>query len=178
MLEAPTSTLTKPPAMEARLADISVILQDESVQARFWTKVEKRGPDDCWPWVGGTNASRRGQFNLGGTRVYAPRISLLLNGCAPTDPADMACHTCDNPNCVNPAHLWWGSRSANMLDAAKKGRHKESKKERCKRGHLLSGDNIRRRGVNGRACRACGRITSAAYMQAIRALQSSQQDEQ
>jgi hypothetical protein len=33
-----------------------------------------------------------------------------------------ACHTCDNPSCINPDHLWPGTRSQNLLDASKKGR--------------------------------------------------------
>jgi DNA invertase Pin-like site-specific DNA recombinase len=48
--------------------------------------------------------------------VLADKIGYVL-------PANIdACHTCDNPSCINPEHLWAGTRSQNLLDASKKGR--------------------------------------------------------
>lgn len=52
------------------------------------------------------------------------------------------CHTCDIKRCVNPDHLWLGTHRQNMIDHVEKGRHYETKKTHCLRGHPLSGDNI------------------------------------
>jgi len=46
---------------------------------------------------------------------------MLAKGWPPVD-AMMACHTCDNPICCNPGHLWWGTAAENMQDASAKGR--------------------------------------------------------
>jgi hypothetical protein len=79
-----------------------------------------------------------------------------------------ACHRCDNTFCVNYLdHLFAGTRTANMQDAKAKGRLVGyGKRELCKAGHPLSGDNVRVDPKTGkRKCRTCalrwGRITDA-----------------
>lgn len=99
---------------------------DEATVERFWSKVDKRGPDECWEWVLRPNSMKSlyGRFSFSdGTRILAHRFSwLLTNGPYTFKTTDCICHTCDNPLCCNPSHLWLGSNRQNMLDCIKKGR--------------------------------------------------------
>lgn len=98
----------------------------ESLKTRFWTYVNKLSEDECWPWTGGLNSSGYGRINLGerGAGVErAHRVSWTIqNGYI----KDGLCvlHKCDNPKCVNPSHLFLGTKGDNYADMRKKGRAK------------------------------------------------------
>jgi hypothetical protein len=126
-------------------------------EERFWARVDKAGPSGCWLWMG-AKARGYGQFYLNGRNRKATHVAwLLTHGSIPE--GKMACHTCDNPTCVNPAHIFWGTMSDNILDAVKKGRHDprgNALRTHCKRGHPLAGDNLGIRPSTGhRECRTC-----------------------
>lgn len=100
------------------------------IAERFWEIVDKRGPDECWPWTGARNAPggelRYGQFsNSVGNKVttrYAHRLAYELHH-GTTIPAGMEIiHSCDNIICCNPAHLSLGTRKDNAADMVAKGR--------------------------------------------------------
>jgi hypothetical protein len=88
----------------------------------FWSKVDVRDANSCWPWLGGTDRRGYGLISLNNKSYRAPRISILLATGVMPDPRCDACHSCDNPVCVNPYHLVECTRQKNMQDAHKRGR--------------------------------------------------------
>lgn len=87
---------------------------------RFWSKVDKRGPDECWPWTA-ANIKGRGVIRIAGRNILAPRVSWELHN-GPIPEGKWVLHTCDNPPCVNPAHPFLGDRLVNIADCMAKGR--------------------------------------------------------
>jgi hypothetical protein len=101
---------------------------------RFWSRVDKNAPNGCWLWIGTVTRGGYGVMHtVGGGRVIATRISLNLSGVDVPDDLYVL-HRCDNPPCVNPAHLFVGSAADNAKDAALKGRIPQSR---------LSADDVR-----------------------------------
>lgn len=105
---------------------------------RFWDKVDKtpgHGPQGkCWKWTAGTFTRGYGCFWLDGRMRLAHRCSW---GIAYGKPPDDLCvlHTCDNPPCVNPSHLFLGTDKDNTRDMFEKGRQNRVKgmaHPRCK----------------------------------------------
>jgi hypothetical protein len=100
-----------------------------SLLRRFWSKVDKRGPSECWPWLGGTDRKGYGLIGIGDKTYRAPRLVLLFTSGEMPDPKKDACHCCDTPSCVNPTHVSECTRKKNMEDAARKGRVKSGKQK-------------------------------------------------
>ena len=96
------------------------------IEARFWAKVDRRGPNECWEWT----AKSRSDFGYGvfhprkPETVGAHRFSLALKLGRSIAPGMFACHTCDNPPCVNPNHLYEGTSRDNVEDAVARQRQK------------------------------------------------------
>jgi hypothetical protein len=130
----------------------------EKLEEVFGGKVRYAG--NCWEWTGTRNQKGYGQIASGGCKGMAHRIAwTLANGPIP----DGLCvlHRCDNPPCINPAHLWLGTVADNNLDKKIKGRGrgKCSDMTHCSRGHPYDPENVytcvsEKRGLL-RYCRTC-----------------------
>jgi len=128
---------------------------NKSFEQRFWEKVNKREPNECWTWTGATQAPwHYGSFQRGigsdgkSHSDVAHRVSYELTyGCI--QKGLFVCHRCDNPRCVNPNHLFLGTHTDNMRDMHQKRRGMQyTKPERITRGehqHLakLTSDDIK-----------------------------------
>jgi hypothetical protein len=91
-------------------------------EQRFWGNADRTGgPDACWPWQNSTAAGGYGAMHTKAGRLKAHRIAYRLAH-GPLVPGLSVCHTCDNPSCVNPAHLYQGTHKQNMRDRAARGR--------------------------------------------------------
>lgn len=88
---------------------------------RFWKKVDRRGASECWPWIGGCFADRYGAISVDGKPRRAPRVAYEL-AIGPIPEGMGIRHACDNPKCVNPAHLTPGTHADNMADKVRRGR--------------------------------------------------------
>ena len=131
-------------------------------EQKFWDKVDKSaGPDECWPWLGYIGSDGYGRHSLNQKPARAHRLAWsLVNGEIPD--GGLICHTCDNPVCANPSHLWLGDAKSNMQDKIAKGRQMWGGK--CRRGHDLSVTAIP---ANGGAARRCG-VCHARYQQTVK----------
>lgn len=94
---------------------------------RFWQRVERGDAAACWPWRGSMLPKGYGRFYPAeGVGLYAHRVSWEIANGRPVPDGLHVMHACDNPRCVNPAHLSVGTRSDNMRDCVAKGRHGKS----------------------------------------------------
>jgi len=91
---------------------------------RFRSKIYIRGPDECWEWQSGCDEDGYGRFRVGGrgsATVKAHRFAYEIStGSIPY--GMLVCHTCDNPPCCNPGHLFVGTTLDNNIDRDSKGR--------------------------------------------------------
>lgn len=134
------------------------------VVERFWSKVVIAGGDECWLWVGARGRRDYGLFWMNGRNRRAQQVAWELTNGKPFPEGMDGCHSCDNPPCVNPAHIWPGTASDNARDAFKKGRLYIANLglTHCPKGHAYSGSNVRfyttPKGYRGRSCKTCNAI--------------------
>ena len=88
---------------------------------RFWNKVQKGNKNSCWNWLGAKNPKGYGLLGIQYPERRSHRFSWYLhNGKIPKKL--FVLHSCDNPSCVNPNHLFLGTAQDNTNDMIKKGR--------------------------------------------------------
>jgi HNH endonuclease len=103
-------------------------------EERFWKYVDKASdPRGCWLWIGGSDSDGYGRFRgENSVMIRAHRFSWQLHrGQIP--PGFEVLHTCDNPPCVNPLHLFLGTNELNVIDKVCKGRTARGAKCRTKK---------------------------------------------
>lgn len=101
---------------------------DSYREPAFWSRVDRRGPDDCWEWTGprrkkGPNNLPYGVVGRRGVATGAHRVAWeLANGPIPL--GSFVLHKCDNCGCCNPKHLYLGDHDQNMQDMVERHRRK------------------------------------------------------
>jgi hypothetical protein len=130
---------------------------------RLFGKVDSSDPDACWIWTGRLDRYGYGKINMRlGTTSTAHRMAyFMVKGDIP-DGLQLD-HLCRNRACVNPDHLEPVTNRVNVLRGSG-ATAINAAKTHCKRGHVLSGENLYvRRG--GRECRECARAAKRAWAQ-------------
>lgn len=104
-------------------------MHDATIEARLWARVDRNGPvpahrpelGPCWLWLGHTNDDGYGTIRFRGRSWLTHRVAWVLSFGEVT-PGKYVLHHCDNPPCVNPAHLYEGTQKNNMDDMFLRGR--------------------------------------------------------
>lgn len=130
------------------------------ILTRFWEKVDRRGPDECWEWRGGKYSNGYGRFTVGGTKrmwsYVAHRFAYEIS-VGPVDSALDLDHLCRNRSCVNPAHLEPVSRAENL----RRAREFKAPVTHCRHGHEYTPENTYVNPKGRRICRTCRRAREA-----------------
>lgn len=98
-------------------------MKSGTLAERLWPRVDKSAGDaGCWPWTGSRLGNGYGQISKGQRRCTTTSRAAYELTYGPIPEGMYVCHTCDNPPCCNPAHLWLGTARANAHDMVDKGR--------------------------------------------------------
>lgn len=150
-------------------------MSENLIVERFWSKVDRRGDNECWPWIGARDSNGYGQIRVNKRLRHSTQVSWEIENGLPFPVGMSACHKCDTPSCVNPRHIWPGSYRDNAMDAISKGRMKfrpqdneawssaNALKTKCKRGHHFDPENTIVSTNGWRRCRVCRRLSYHKY---------------
>lgn len=141
-----------------------------ALEERFWAKVDKRGPEDCWLWTAYLKPTGYGEIGLGGRNqpmVHAHRVSYeIANG--PIPEGLVIDHLCRVRNCVNPAHLEAVTNKENLLRGVGPSAL-SARKTHCSQGHPYDeGNTYTHQGT--RHCKECYRLRNRQYYHAKKVL--------
>ena len=108
-----------------------------SLKCRLMSRIEIK--DSCWVWKGWVSPKGYGYIRVGNNCKSTHRVSYEVF-IGDIEKGMCVCHTCDNPSCINPEHLWIGSNQDNAIDREKKGRGRNNKGENHGRSKLKESD--------------------------------------
>lgn len=129
--------------------------RSRSLADRFAEHVMAEPNSGCLLWVGALTSVGRPSVHFGSGVLSGTHAALYLAGIA-IPPGALVLHRCDNPICVNPAHLYFGSYADNQQDARGKGLPgSRIPVDECVQGHPLIGDNLVVYATGRRVCRKC-----------------------
>ncbi len=129
--------------------------------ARLEGKVERLPWSGCWIWMGSLTGNEYGKLRVGHSKDFTTHKMSWVVHYGPVPDGKCVLHTCDIRSCINPNHLWLGTKAENSQDMVSKGRHKCPARDRthCPKGHEYSGNNSQGR----RICRVCQNAATLAY---------------
>lgn len=138
--------------------EVKEYLLSKKFQNRFWSKVDKT--EYCWNWKASKSSGGYGQIMLkrnGKSKLLRAHRCSYYIFYKQLETKMFVCHSCDNPSCINPKHLFLGTAKDNAQDMARKNRVKNMNmiKTFCKRGHLLNGINLYITPDKRRQCKEC-----------------------
>jgi hypothetical protein len=144
---------------------------DDKAQARFWIKVDRKGPDDCWEWKASRSPKGYGYFGISSIKrspFLAHRISFIIaNGAI--EEGLFIDHKCRNRGCVNPNHLRQVTPFINTMENSMALPALNVAKTHCPHGHEYTPENTKismngkRRGTPSRLCRTCANLYTVKY---------------
>lgn len=148
----------------------AVPIRDLPLKDRLLMRGWEVQPNGCWHWAGMRNDLGYGIYN----HQRAHRLVYMEIGGLPLAPNEVLRHKCDNPPCVNPAHLEPGTKADNSRDMVERRRHFLHSQTECKYGHSFADpQNVRitvsRRGWVNRVCKPCARKRNQVYGRRVRA---------
>lgn len=149
---------------------MTVVLGDQRLPERFWSRVVVDTRTDCWLWTGHRSRKGYGKITDGGTSVEVHRYLYRRLVSDEIDGLDID-HLCRVRHCVNPVHLEAVTHAENI----RRGRSGAPQRERthCPRGHAYQGSNLyiarKADGSTNRQCRACKSLWAQERRESLRA---------
>jgi len=134
---------------------------DEKTVRRFWSRVDRRGEEECWHWSGPLNGKGYGQVQVNGTTTGVHRLSYMIHK-GDIAPGLVIDHQCRTRNCVNPAHLRAVTPRINALENNVGLTATNARKTHCYNGHPFTPENtISDQGA--RRCKQCHSVNRRRY---------------
>ena len=138
----------------------------KKVMERLYSRTVKVG-NGCIEYTG-CKVAGYGSIGYKGKNARTHRLTYMVhNNVSHLENKELVCHSCDNPSCVNPDHLWLGTHQDNIKDCVAKGRYFMNRTimTHCARGHEQNEVNTYVYANKRRSCRRCDRIYRDNYLE-------------
>lgn len=132
----------------------------EYIKKELITGYKLNPNSQCWEWKYSKRGPGYGTLKHGGTRYQVHRLSAMIFLNFDINSKLFICHSCDNPSCYNPEHLFIGDPKSNTQDMHNKRRHPNSAVTTCPNGHSYDNAYIT---TSSRICRTCSLIKNKIY---------------
>jgi hypothetical protein len=136
---------------------------DPRAKDRFWRQVLIGGRDECWLWRGDTVKFGHGSFRHRTLKIHLAHVFSYVLATGELPNGRWVLHSCDNPPCVNPRHLRWGSHQDNMRDMVERGNSTKGERSASAKLNEDQVREIHRRWTAGEAVTAIARSFDVAH---------------